>query len=167
MAQRYPHHALPANPDGTALLIPRSQQHSATHRTASPPITTAQRHPRNALPTNHNCTAPCTRHAHHQSPRHSASDTTRPPPIPKAQQVDPATKQSRYRPILRAQRIGHIANARERARYDFQNLNEHGPGPRPPSQKQEPFATHSGKLGNKRQPNKIKSGRHVLKDYKT
>ena len=105
MAQCYPHHALPANPNGAALPIGcpphQSQRHSATHTTPSPPIPTAQRYPhyalppiptaqrrpRNVLPTNHKGTAPPTRHAHHQSPRHSALDTTFPPPIPTAQRI--------------------------------------------------------------------------------
>ena len=122
MAQRRPH---PRSPH-------QSQRHSAAHATPSPPITLAQRYPYHALPANHNGTARPTGGPH----------TTRPPPIRTAQRIGPdmptlnpqqgatATKQSRYRPILRAQRIG----------------NEHGPAPRPPSQKQEPFATRWGNV---------------------
>ena len=88
----------------------------------------------------------------HQSQWYSATHATCPPPIRTAQRGDTTTKQSRYRPIRRAKRIGHTANARERAvvrrrvRYHFHNRNEHGPAPRPPTQNQEPFATHSGKF---------------------
>ena len=120
-------------------------RHDTAHATASPAITMAQRYPYHALPSNHNGTARPTGGPAHQSPRHSAAHATRPPPIPTTQRDDTATKQTRYRPILRARRIGHTANARQPARYHFQNRNEHGPAPRPPRQKQEPFATHSGK----------------------
>ena len=80
-----------------------------------------------------------------QSQRHSAAQTRLSPPTPTAQRHTAPSRRHPSRPILRAQRIGHIANARGLARTKSQNRNEHGPAPRPPRQKQEPFATHSGK----------------------
>ena len=91
-------------PNGTALPTRRSpyqsQRHSATH----------------TLPATQNGTAPPTRRPPRQCQRHSASDATRPPLIPTAQRHKSPPRRPRSRPILRAQRIGHIANARVRHR---------------------------------------------------
>ena len=113
MAQRHPHDALRANPNGTALPTRRpprqSQRHSAT-----------------------------------QSQRHSATHTMLSPPLTAAQRRHTPTRQPRYRPIVRAQRIGHIANVtcavvrgrarscavgRGRARYHFQSRTNTVPPP--------------------------------------
>ena len=120
-AQCCPQDGLSTNPNHTAPSSPRQlQRHSATSPTTQPryrPILRAQR---------------------------IGHDT--PPPIPTAQRHNTPTRQPLSTAILSAQRIGHIANACGRARYHFQSRNEPGPAPRPPSQKQEPFATHSGNV---------------------
>ena len=135
MAQRHPHDALSTNPNGTALPIPppprKSQRHSATHRTPSPPIPTPQRHTRDTPTTNPHGTAHRTRHAHHQSPRHSV--VTLPPNSPDA-----------------SQSYGHSASGTPQslanARSTIPKIETNTvPPPDPPSQKQGPFATHSGK----------------------
>ena len=170
-AQRHPDQALPSNHNGTAPPRPgspqQSQRHSATQTWLSPTITTAQRHPDQALPSNHNGTAPPRPGSPQQSQRHSASQTRLSPANttaqPRPEQVLPTNPHgtapqsfAQATPLEanpkgtahRAQneRARSVANARERSRYHFQNRNEHGPDTRPPRQKQEPFATHSGKI---------------------
>ena len=82
MAQRHPHHALPADHNGTARPTRRpphqSQRHSAFTQRPPPPITTAQCHPHDVLPAIPNGTALPTRRPTRQSRRRSASDTNAP-----------------------------------------------------------------------------------------
>ena len=82
-----------------------------------------------------NGTAPPTRRPPRHSQRHNAIHTTPSPPIPTAQRRNTPTRQPRSRPILRAQRpISRVGT---------------NTVPPPATQKQEPFATHSGKKGSK------------------
>ena len=150
------HKPTPARPLWSTQRPPRqSQRHSATHTTPSPPITMAQRYQQGELPNNHNGTALPTGRPPNQSqmaqsqPRDTPT-TTRPPPIPTPQRGETATKQLQYRPIL----TPHIASGtsrscasvRERS-YAVSFLKSEGTRsrPRPRNQKQETFATHSGK----------------------
>ena len=135
-AQRYPHHALPANPNGTALII----------GPPPPPILTAQRHPQNALPTNPHGRAPPTRCLPPKSPRPSAAHATpsppiiiwynethatRPPPIPTALNSRPYRDPTATSPPRAATNDAYKGPA------------PRPQTPRPPDYKWEPFAAHS------------------------
>ena len=127
-AQRYPDHALPTKHNGTAT--PRSR---SPHQTQ-----TAQRHPHHALPANHQGTASPRPRSPRESQWHSASDTTRPAPIPTAQRHKAPPRQPPSRPILTAKRIGHIAVVREPARtwtFAFPNSKQTRSCPQTPQTK--------------------------------
>ena len=147
MARRHPDQALPTNHNGAAPPRPGSPQQSQRHSAAQT--------------SNHNGTAPPRPGSPQQSQRHSATQTRLSPPVPTAQRHKAPPRRPPSRPILRAQRLGHKTNARERAR-TLANPRARNPKigtntvppPDPPDKnknpslrirEQEPFATHSGK----------------------
>ena len=136
-----PDHAPPTNLHGTAPPRPRyphqSPRHSATQTTLSPPITTAQRHPDQALP------AITTARRHPDQALPSNPNGTAPPSFAQATRLEANPKGTAHR--AQNERARSLAVVRGRSRPQSRNRNEQGPAPRPPRQKQEPFATHSGK----------------------
>ena len=82
-ASYIPHHALPANLNGTALPppcpFPESERHSATPTMPFPRIRTAQRHPPDGLPTNPNGTPLPPPRSPRQYQRHIAPHDALPP----------------------------------------------------------------------------------------